>query len=448
MALGGGYWLKQNKVLPGAYINFVSKNKAFADSVDRGYGTMALDLDWGATGQIVTVTQEVFQKKCQDIFGYDYSHDKMRGLRDLFLHLKTLYVYRLNSDAVQATGTWGKAKYGGVRGNDIAIGITDDVDQEGKFVVTTYLDNKAVDKQSGLSKPTELVDNEYVTFIKSASEFAKVAATKLTGGTNGTEVKASDYQNYIGLIEPYYFNCLGYAGTDATIQELLLSFAKRCREDTGAKFQVIFYNKDKANYEGAISVLNRVTDSGAEPGSLVYWLTGAEASCEINQSCTNMVYDGEYTVDTSYQQYELENAIKAGQLMFHRVIDGASGDVTGDIRLLEDINTFTEFTKSKSVDFSYNQVIRVLDNWAYDVARLFNKTYLGKENNDAIGRSALWADIVKLAEDYQKIRAIKEFDDDDIEMPYEGDTKDSVVCNANINPTVAMQKLYCTTYVN
>ena len=90
----------------------------------------------------------------------------------------------------------------------------------------------------------------------------------------------------------------------------------------------------------------------------------------------------------------------------------------------------------------------MLDNWAYDVARLFNKTYLGKENNDAIGRSALWADIVKLAEDYQKIRAIKEFDDDDIEMPYEGDTKDSVVCNANINPTVAMQKLYCTTYVN
>ena len=38
--------------------------------------------------------------------------------------------------------------------------------------------------------------------------------------------------------------------------------------------------------------------------------------------------------------------------------------------------------------------------------------------------------------------------DDEIEKPYEGDTKDSVVCNANINPTVAMQKLYCTTYVN
>ena len=33
MALGGGKWLSQNKILPGAYINFVSK--ARADGRDR-----------------------------------------------------------------------------------------------------------------------------------------------------------------------------------------------------------------------------------------------------------------------------------------------------------------------------------------------------------------------------------------------------------------------------
>ena len=31
MALGGGFWLKMNKTLPGAYINFVSKRKAQFD---------------------------------------------------------------------------------------------------------------------------------------------------------------------------------------------------------------------------------------------------------------------------------------------------------------------------------------------------------------------------------------------------------------------------------
>ena len=51
MALGGGYWLFQNKTLPGAYINFVSKNKAFAEIVDRGYATMALSLDWGVSNK-------------------------------------------------------------------------------------------------------------------------------------------------------------------------------------------------------------------------------------------------------------------------------------------------------------------------------------------------------------------------------------------------------------
>lgn len=75
MALGGGYWLFQNKTLPGAYINFVSKNKAFAEIVDRGYATMALSLDWGETNKIVRVEQEEFQKDSLKIFGYDYAHE-------------------------------------------------------------------------------------------------------------------------------------------------------------------------------------------------------------------------------------------------------------------------------------------------------------------------------------------------------------------------------------
>ena len=46
MALGGGTFLTQNKVLPGAYINFISTAKASATLSERGYGAMALELDW------------------------------------------------------------------------------------------------------------------------------------------------------------------------------------------------------------------------------------------------------------------------------------------------------------------------------------------------------------------------------------------------------------------
>lgn len=45
MALGGGTFLTQNKVLAGAYINFISAAKASANLSDRGYATMPLELD-------------------------------------------------------------------------------------------------------------------------------------------------------------------------------------------------------------------------------------------------------------------------------------------------------------------------------------------------------------------------------------------------------------------
>lgn len=47
MALGGGTWVTQNQVLPGAYINFVSLARATATLSDRGTCTMPLELDWG-----------------------------------------------------------------------------------------------------------------------------------------------------------------------------------------------------------------------------------------------------------------------------------------------------------------------------------------------------------------------------------------------------------------
>ena len=144
MALGGGTWLFQNKELPGTYINFVSKVRAEASIADRGYGTMALDLDWGPSGEIFRVDSGEFQKNSRAIFGYDYGHDKMAGLRDLFINLKTGYFYRLNSNGVKASCTLGDAKYAGVRGNDLSIGVMDDPDVDGNKIVYTYITTDGV----------------------------------------------------------------------------------------------------------------------------------------------------------------------------------------------------------------------------------------------------------------------------------------------------------------
>ena len=69
MALGGGSFISQNKVLPGAYINFVSAASASATLSDRGVVTMPLELDWGVEGEIFEVGVDDFQKNSMKYFG-------------------------------------------------------------------------------------------------------------------------------------------------------------------------------------------------------------------------------------------------------------------------------------------------------------------------------------------------------------------------------------------
>ena len=69
MALGGGTFTVQNKLLPGAYINFVSASHASAELSDRGTAALPMVLDWGSEGEVFTVTAEEFQRESLRIFG-------------------------------------------------------------------------------------------------------------------------------------------------------------------------------------------------------------------------------------------------------------------------------------------------------------------------------------------------------------------------------------------
>ena len=448
MALGGGTWLTQNKKLPGTYINFTSKVRASVNLADRGYGAMPLELDWGPEGEVFTVENEDFQKNSMKYFGYDYSHDKIKGLRDLFKNLKTGYFYRINNGAAKASCTLATAKYSGTRGNDLVIALQANIDNDDQYDITTYLKDPDTGTMTALDKQTisswdDVQDNDYVVFTREGDlSTATTAGTPLTEGSNGEDVTGLQYQEFLEKIEPYYFNILGCVSTEEEIQDLMVQFTKRLRDEVGAKFQCVLYGYENADYEGVISIQNAVTDSGENPASLVYWVTGAEASCAVNASCTNKTYDGDFTVNTNYKQTELEKAITNGMLIFHRVADSVDGDIVGNVNILRDINTFTSFTKEKNEDFSSNQVIRVLDQHAIDIARLFNKTYLGKEPNDEEGRTALWGDIVAYEQEMQRIRAITNFSSDDVPIPTMGQSKETVLSEYAIQPVMCMEKLY------
>lgn len=437
MALGGGTFLTQNKILPGAYINFISVASASATLSDRGIATIPLEMNWGPEGEVITVELGDFQKNSQKIFGYAYTADELKPMREIFLHAKKVHFFRLNASGTKATCTYATAKYPGTRGNDLRIVIeaNENSQPEAKlYDVSTFLGTLQVDQQKAISQMSDLKNNDYVDFNTGAS-LGLTASTPLTSGANGT-VEDATYQTYLDKMEAYTFNAMGCLSTDPTITALFASFCKRMRDDVGKKFQVVCF-RNLADYEGVVSVKNGLVGDTENP-ALIPWATGVVAGTAVNKSATNMDYDGEYAVDTDYTQSELEAGITEGSFMFHLVDD--------NVVVLEDINTFTSITDEKSSDFSSNQTIRVLDQIANDIAVLFGTKYIGKVPNDASGRISLWNDIVKHHQELQNIRAIENFNPDNVTVA-QGDTKKAVVVADYVTPVNAMAQLYMTVYV-
>lgn len=433
--LGGGTFTVQNKILNGAHINFVSKSKASVNLADRGVATMPLELDWGVDNAIFEVTPADFQKNSLKIFGYPFTHEKMKGMRDLFLNIKSLYAYKLTSGGNKAENTYAVAKYCGVRGNALKVVVSANVDESAKYDVKLYMDTVVVYEQFAVATVEDLKENDFVDW-KSDASLAVTAGVALTGGTNGT-VDGTAHQTYLDKIESYSYNTMGVVVTDDTTKNLYVAFVKRMREQVGAKFQCVLHNK-AADYEGIINVKSDAVGSDSV-ADMVYWVTGAEAGCPVNKTLLNTKYDGEFTVDVDHKQSELESAMKSGEFMFH--------NVSGEVRVLADINSFISETTEKSVEiFGENQCIRVMDKIANDIAVIFNNKYLGKVPNDAAGRISLWNDIVKHHNALQDIRAIQEFSPDDVTVN-QGDAKNSVVVGDAVTIIVGMAKLYMTVTV-
>lgn len=429
MAFGGGIWTTQDKVLPGAYINFISSGSADARLRERGYVSMPLELDWGPENVIFEVTAEEVRDRCLSIFGYDYTHEKMKGLRDLFADTKVLYAYRLNG-GTKAACEYAAAKYGGIRGNDLKVVITKNVDDTSRFDVAGYLGTSKLSTQT-VADAGQLKDDEFFVWKKDAV-LKETAGTSLTGGTNA-DVTGDAYQTYLDQAESYSFNVMGIVTGDEGVKELCTNYVKRMRDEVGVKFQMVLHNAP-ADFEGVINVKNITTDAGWPEESAVYWVTGAAAGCAVNASNTNRKYDGEFTILCDYTQTQLVNAIKAGQFTFHRA--------GTDIRVLRDINSFVTFTDEKNELFSDNQTIRVIDQIANDMAVIFNTRYLGTVSNDAEGRISLWNDVCKLHQALAAVGAIENFDPETVTVE-QGTTKRSVVCTVkHLNIVNAMTQLY------
>lgn len=433
MSLGGGTWLVQNKVLPGAYINFVALNRANMVFSDRGVATMPLVSEWGNEDEVIEVTTRDFQRHSKRIFGYDFTHPNLRGLRELFRNIRVGYFYRLGAGGARAQNAFAIARYAGLRGNDLTITIAPNVDEPNRWDVSTLFDNALVDTQT-VENASGLVANDFVTW-KADATLEAASGVPLENGQS-MAITNLNYQQYLDKIEGYSFNAIGCPSNDPMVKLLFSMFTRRMRDEQGVKFQCVTYD-NAFDYEGVVNILNKVTDANAQ--DLVWWTTGVIAGTAVNRTATNNIYDGEYAIDADYTQLDYERAIGAGRFAFYR-----SG--SGEMRVLSDINSLVTLSATQSADFQYNQTIRVLDQIGNDIAMLFNTRYLGEVPNDADGRISLWSDIVKHHEMLQNIRAIQEFVPDDVVVEA-GDNRRSVLVTDTIMPVNAMSFLYMTVMV-
>ena len=453
MAYGGGTWLAQNKILPGAYINFSSVSKASATLSDRGIAAAPFELDWGAPGVLRLIEQGEFQKESFELFGHGYTDDEMLPLREIFLHATKVYCYRLDaSGAVKASCDFATAKYVGTRGNDIRIVVEADADVSSGYIVKTMVGSKVIDEQK-VTEFSALKGNDWVDFKAGcvlgtkpsdsgddSTVYVAAGTYPLTGGKNGT-VNGEAHQNFLDAIESCSFNTLCCpVADDDTVKSLYVAFTKRVRDKLGSKFQLVGYDLSNPDYMGVINLKNSCNHpkiANVNKASLVYWLTGAEAACNINRSLTNTAYDGELEIiieGVTETQAQLEDAMKSGMLAFHKS--------NGKIVILEDINSLVTLEENLGDIFQMNQTVRVCDQIANDIAVLFVTRYLGIVQNDATGRASLWNDIVYYLKELLRLRAIENLDTDKVTVEL-GRNKKTVLVNINnLSVVNAMSQLY------
>lgn len=477
----GGTWQSQNKVRPGAYINFVGTPKALSSVGERGVVAAPLSLSWGA--QIIEMTaNDLVTGASLEKAGVLFTDAEALNLRLLLQSCARAVIYRLNAEtAVKAAKTVAgltvTAKHGGAFGNRIRFTVqapeaeepesgggeggggeggggeqtpgftpsnggdgtramrSGDGEATEPIIVKTYVDGSLKDTQK-VATLADLVANDYAEFEAAEGTLVSIETpTALEGGSDGEEV--TDISAALAALESYKFNILAISQTASATKAQAVQWIESLRNDKGVKVQCVVceYAGDS---EAVISTWQgyRLEDgTEVSMAQAVLAVAGMEAGAAITQSLSGAVVPGAVAViDPPQTHDEIVDALNAGKLVLSRRGDGS-------IVIEKDQNTLHTFTPKHGYVFSKNRPIRVIDQIGNDVRDLWNNTYLGKVSNDEDGRSIFKNDLVSYFKTLEKIGAIQNFRADDL-IVLPGNDTDAVVVKMYVQPVDSMEKLY------
>ena len=331
-----------------------------------------------------------------------------------------------------------EAVVAGEDGNRISVEIGDTHSGSSQRDLIVYIDNieKARTPFSG-GASTVQVSNEYVVVNKTGNtDWETVEKTQLSGGSDGTTPDASIYDAFFTALKTTAFDVLIYDGKDATLKSTFASFVKDQSNEEGKRCQCVL-SEYVADNECIISCASQsvTLDTGAvlKPEQLTWWVGGASAGANVNESLTYSCYPGAVDIEPKLTRSEQEAQIEGGNFALISQFD--------KIQVLTDINSFTTFSVEKGKAFRKNRVVRTVFGLCNDIYKTFALYYIGAVHNDEEGRKALKAEILNLMLKYQGNRALQNVVVDDVTVN-KGVDSDAVVIEINCQPVDSIEKIY------
>ncbi|TYS31761.1 phage tail sheath family protein [Bacillus pumilus] len=440
---GGTFTPGTEKKRPGIYFNFKTTAQQRITLGNRGTVALPITMSWGEPKTFISISGiEDLNKKV----GLNIDDKSLLLFREAKKKAQTVLLYRLiegEPAKAQISENFNVlANYGGQKGNEVTIQVTENVLDSSKRDVVTYVGTDIVDKQV-VTDVKELKQNKYVSF-SGEGEVTITAGVTLSGGKNGVP-SVADYTAFLEEAETEYFDVIALPNnTSEQLKATFVAFIKRLRDDQGRKVQGVLANY-AADHEGIINVTSGVLlEDGTEitPAKATAWVAGASAGANFNQSLTFVEYEGAVDTLERLDNDQVEYRLSQGEFLF--TFDARDRTVSVE----KDINSLTSYTTEKNKTFGKNKIIRVLDAINNDLTReLKDLIKLRKANGNDIPASDDGLQLVKtLITQYltqlQDGSGITGFDSEtDITIALNED-RDGFLIDLAVQPVDAAEKFY------
>lgn len=281
-----------------------------------------------------------------------------------------------------------------------------------------------------------------ITAEAESSELVPNVGISLAGGTNGSFEEADAYQEYLTLLAMSKWQIAACFSETAQIKAKMQTFISSQRDDEGVYVQCVVADYDGADSEGTINSISGCTINGEDYSvvDFVSVVAGMSAGARLNQSNTARQIIGATKIIGELDSTGIKRALNSGKFLL-------STSSSGKIKVEQDINSLHTYYAERDRNFSKNRVIRTLDEVGTTVKETWEDTYMGKVDNNAMGRDLYKTDLVEYGNELTRISAIEEFDANDDITVKRGNDADSVVVDWRIRPIDSMEKLYMTVIV-